>query len=269
MIKINIMILALILVSILLAIGTASAGLGISGAIFEANVAPGQHIIHEMLVNIDATDQPMDFLVNVMGFGRTLDGASAEISSELDSSPYTARPFLNVYPSSFHLEPGSSKDVVLEGTIPLDVGEGGRYALVNIRSLPIGNGNIGMAVAIDIPVRLTIANTRLVKTGEITNLSVDKPISIKALNVSLLFNNTGNYHYNAFAEATLMDVKGNILANSSTPLTTSLVIPMTVRQFKIRLVPKQELRTGIYRINSTVRLEDGTRLAEKEISFKI
>ncbi len=258
-----------ILLSILLAIGTASAGLGVSGAIFEANVTPGQHISHEMLVNIDPKDQPMDFVAGVIGFGRSLDGANAEIRPELDNSPYTARPFLKVSPASFHLEPGGSKEVVLEGNIPSGVGEGGRYALVNIRSLPTGNGNVGMAVAIDVPVRLTIANTRLIKTGEITNLSIDKPISRKMQNVSLLFNNTGNYHYYAFAEADLMDAKGNILANSSTPLTASSIIPRTARLFKMELIPKQELRPGSYKINSTVRLKDGSMLATKEIGFKL
>lgn len=258
-----------ILLSILLASGTASAGLGVSGAIFEANVTPDQHISHEMIVKTDATDQPMDIVVEVIGFGRSLDGANAKIEPDLDNSPYTARPFLNVSPTSFHLEPGGSEKVMLQGIIPTNVGEGGRYALINIRSLPIGKGNVGMAVAIDVPVRLTIANTRLIKKGEITNLSIDKPILQKAQNVSLLFNNTGNYHYNAFAEAALMDKNGKVLANASTPLTTSSIIPMTARLFRMELTPRQKLWPGSYKINSTVRLEDGTMLAAKEISFKV
>lgn len=269
MIKTKLLGLAGIYLFLILTISTASAGFAVSGAIFEANVTPGQHIIHKIVVNTDTSDLPMDFAAEMIGFGRSLDGANAEIRPELDISPYTARPFLNVSPASFHLEPGDSQEVVLEGDIPLNVGEGGRYALVNIRSLPIGKGNVGMAVAVDVPVRLTIMNTRLIKTGEIMNLSIDKPISQQAQNVSLLFNNTGNYHYYAFAEAALMDEKGNILANASTPLTVSSIIPMTSRLFKMELVPRQELRRSSYKINVAVRLEDGTKLATKEIGFKI
>lgn len=269
MMKIRAVCLIWILASILLAIGTASASLDVSGAIFEATVSPGQHINHTMIVNTEASDQPMDFVVEVMGFGRSLDGATAEIKSDQDTSPYSARPFLRVSPSSFHLEPAGIKEIVLEGVVPSDVGEGGRYALVNIRSLPMGKGTVGVAVAVDVPVRLTIADTKLVKTGEITSLSLDKPLSRKGQNISLIFNNTGNYHYIALAEAVLEDRKGNILANASTPLTFSSIIPRTSRLFKISLIPRSELIPGSYDINSTVKLEDGTVLATKEIGFEI
>lgn len=268
MIKTRLLGLAEIHLFLILTIGTASAGFAVSGAIFEANVTPGQHIIHKMVLNTDTSDLPMDFAAEMIGFGRSLDGANAELRPEQDISPYTARLFLNVSPASFHLDPGDSQEVMLEGDIPLNVGDGGRYALVNIRSLPIGEGNVGMAVAVDVPVRITIMNTRLIKTGEISNFSIDTPISQQAQNVSLLFNNTGNYHYYAFAEATLMDVKGNILANASTPLTVSSIIPMTARLFRMQLMPRKELRHNSYKINLAVRLEDGTKLATKEIDFK-
>ncbi len=269
MIKIKAMRLVWILLPLLLATNTTSAGLGVTGAIFEATVAPGEHISHKMIVNTEASDQPMDFVAEVVGFGRSLDGTTVEIDPELDTSLYTARPFLNVTPARFHLEPAGSREVILEGDVPTDVGEGGIYALVNIRSLPVGESNVGVVVAVDVPVRLTIANTKVLKTGEITSLSIDKPISAKEQNVALIFNNTGNYHYDALAEAVLRDAKGNVLANASTPLTFASIIPTTSRLFEIKLTPGNELLPGGYNIISTVRLEDGTVLATKGIDFKI
>ena len=46
------------------------------------------------------------------------DGSVLEIEPELDKSPFSARPFLKVSPSSFHLNPGGSQEVEVDGTIP-------------------------------------------------------------------------------------------------------------------------------------------------------
>jgi hypothetical protein len=108
-----------------------------------------------------------------------------------------------------------------------------------------------------------------VKKGEITNLSVEEPVSGEQQSVSLLFRNTGNYHYSGFAKAELMDTNGTLLSNATTPVTISSMFPTFSRLFRLSLVPSSRLKPGTYQINATVNLEDGTILATKKTSFKI
>lgn len=261
--------IALLCISILLIASPALAGLTVLGSIYEGEVKPGEHVTHNMVISTDPGDRPMELQVDVLGFKRDLRGQNVELSPEEDTGPYTARPFLNASPRNFSISPGGSQTVLLEGDIPVDIGDGGRYALVFIHSNPGGSGNIGIAVGVEVPVRLTIAGTKLIKTGEITSLKLNEPISRERQNSSLIFNNTGNYHYQAFAEAILKDKNGNVLSNASTPLTFSSIIPTTSRQFDLSLSPTKGLQSGSYILNSTVRLEDGTALASKEVEFRI
>lgn len=246
-----------------------STGLEASGAILEVEVAPGEHIRHKMIVCIDDTEPSMGILVEVVGFGQSLDGGNVELDPELDTGPYSARGFLSVSPASFHLEPGGSQRVLLEGEVPADVGAGGRYALVYIHSLPTGGGPVGIALAIDVPVLLTISGTQLVKTGEIMSLNVSEPVSGEPLSVSVVFKNTGNYHFKVFSEGVLKDEGGAVLAHASTTLTSSSIIPSCSRLFELSLSPSSELQPGTYYVRSTVSLEDGTILDGKEARFEI
>jgi hypothetical protein len=179
-----------------------------------------------------------------------------------------------VYPSQFHLEPGATQVIKVEGDIPNNVGSGGRYAIISIRSNPVskmtaGQSVVGFSLGLDVPVLFTISGTDLVKKGEITNLSVEEPISGEQENVSLLFRNTGNYHYSGFAKAELTDTNGTQLSNATTPVTISSLFPTFSRLFRLSLVPSSRLRPGTYQINATVNLEDGTILATKKTSFQI
>jgi hypothetical protein len=253
----------------LLASTPAMAGLGVSGALFMADANPEQSITHEITVDSDPTDLPMNLSVDIIGFGQGLDGANMELLLEDDNSPYSARPFLKATPASFHLEPGASQKVILEGSIPNDVGSGGRYALVGVHSQSMGEGNVGISVGVDVLVILNIAGTDLQKTGEITSLELLKPVTAEHQNVSLIFENTGNYHYKAYAEAVLSNNNGEVIANASTPLSFSSILPTMLREFKIPLSPERKLSPGRYNINASVSLEDGTELATKEIDFKI
>lgn len=121
----------------------------------------------------------------------------------------------------------------------------------------------------DVLVLLKITGTELLKTGEITSLELQKPVTAEHQNVSLIFKNTGNYHYKARAKAVLMDDKGEIIANASTPLSFSSILPTMLREFKIPLIPGRKLSLGKYSINASVSLGDETVLATKEIDFKI
>jgi len=242
----------------------ASSALGVGGAIFNYEIAPGGHISHEMVVSIDRNDPPIDIEVEVVGFGQLLDGGNMELKKELDMSPYSARTFLNVSPTSFHLKPGESQKVLLEGYVPANVGDGGRYAIVYLHSLPQGEGKIGVILAIDVPVLLTIQESPKIYNGEITNITLEKPVSGKSINVSIIYKNTGNYHYKALAEVLLMDEADNVLSRNATPLTFSSIIPSCSRIFKLSLSPNDTLMPGTYYVNSIVKLDNGTILDSKK-----
>ncbi len=250
----------------------AYSGIGVEGVIFEAEAAPGQHVEHEITVSLREDEAPIDLLVDIRDWGQTLDGSNQEIDDGAKSG-YSAKGFLHASPASFHLEPGGSQKVLVEGDIQNDVGSGGRYSLISIHSLIPGEvggseGSVGVAVAINALVRLTISGTEISKMGGIEDMSIEDPTSREHQNISLVFNNTGNYHYKACAKATLRDSKGNLLASSSSPLSSN-IIPTAARLFSLFLTPDEKLLPGAYSINSTVEEEDGSMLASKEVEIEI
>lgn len=245
----------------------ASAGFGVSGAILKAEVIPGETISHQMVVSIAENEFPLGLVAEVVGFGQTLDGGCMRLESDNDANPYSANDFLKVSPERFSIEPGTSRELLLEGEIPLNVGAGGRYALVEIRSLPESNGLVGIAFAIDVPVFLTIAGTDLVKTGDIESFEVEEmeTPSGKVLMVSMIFKNSGNHHYRAKTEAVLKDSEGNVLASGKTPLGKASIIPMASRLFQLSLETADDLPAGALCLEVMVLSEDGRTLDSDEI----
>jgi hypothetical protein len=263
--------LAWIIIASLLCLTASPAlcGTDIRGALFIAEGNPGDYVDHSMTIGIDDTDSPKNFSVQLMGFGQSLSGASSPLKPEEDISPYSARPFLEINLTEFHLDSGGSQTVNMTGRIPDDVGEGGRYAIVTISSLsPGGEGSVGISVGFEVPVLLTIDGTELIHTGEITDVEIDEIESSPGIKVSAIFKNTGNHHYKAKAGAVLQDKSGKVLAEASTPLSFSSIIPPNSREFKLSLEPGAELNPGAYNLNVTISLKDGTVLANKEIPFE-
>ncbi len=246
----------------------ASAGLGVSGAIIERMVDPGETFAHEMTISSDSASPPMDLTVDILGMNQTIDGENIELKDAEDLSPYSARAFLKATPASFHLEPGESQKVTIEGKIPFNSHPGGRYALINIHSLPIGNRTVGIIVAVEVPVRLTISGPGLKKAGRIEDLRLEEPVSVVQQNISLILRNTGNCHYKAIADAVLKDIKGKAIANASVPISSN-IIPGASRLFMVSTASKKGLAPGTYLINATVMLDNGSILDTKEVHFEV
>lgn len=246
----------------------ASAGLGVSGAIIERKVDPGDAFAHEMIISSDFASPPMDLAVDIMGINQTPDGESVELAESEDAGPFSARTFLKVNPSAFHLEPGQSQNVIVEAKIPQDARPGGRYALINIHSRPIGNGTVGIVVAIEVPVRLTISGPGLMKAGMIEDLKLEESISARQQYISLILRNTGNCHYKAIIHAVLKDLGGNVIAEASSPVSSNIIAGAS-RIFRMAIAAKGELRPGAYLANATASLSSGSILDSKEIEFKI
>jgi methionine-rich copper-binding protein CopC len=246
----------------------ASPGLGVIGALIVKDVAPGEPITHTMTVSIGEDGPAMHILVDVMGWGQSLNGTPQKL--EEDTSHYSIREHVTVSPTEFDLVPGNSQEsqeVIVTINVPKEVGEGGRYALIHIYSQPTGEGQVGVVSAVDVPVALTISNTTLTKTGEITDLTVGEIASGEPITVSTILKNSGNHHYKAMNKVTLTDSDDNVLATASTPLSNWSIIPTYSRQFDVSLMPTQELPAGTYYVTSEVTLEDGTVLDTEETSF--
>ena len=139
--------------------------------------------------------------------------------------------------------------------------------MVKVLGMPGKNMTIGIALAINGPVLLTISGSKVDLSGEITNLNTSDPFSNNQKNISLVLKNTGNIHYKALVQATLKDEKGEILANSTSPLSFSSLIPTHSTQFNLVLRSNTTLDSGNYSICATAMLEDGTILATKEASL--
>ena len=252
-------------------------GLNIVGAIWQGEVNPGVKANYEINISTGSNDMPSNFTVKVAGLEQTIQGFNAPASEKNDTSPYTARPFLTATPTSFHLEPGHSQVIQVEANIPSNVGSGGLYAIISLRSGGnsassagnSGGSNVGVSIGSDIPVVLTIANSELKRTGEITDLKVSEPISAIQQNVSVIFKNTGNIHYKAKAKAELKDEKGNSLVQTETPIGISPIMPTFSRLFELSLKPSSKLEPGTYNLTATVEKEDGTILDSKTTKLNV
>jgi hypothetical protein len=267
----NIVVILAFSLAIVLVISMPVMGIGASGVIFEKDAVPGEHISHQITVNLGQDENSTDFVVKVMDWDQGPRGGN-DVANDSAYRPYSAKPFLKVSPESFHLDPGISQKIVLDGDIPANVGDGGRYALVSVRSAPLrmemGKSSVSSVTELNTIVLITISGSEIIKTGEIESLNVDEPISGKQQKVTLIFNNTGNHHFAINVTVDLVDSQGNLLA-SSTESPLASVLPGAVRIVQFSFTPETELVPGQYRINATVSLRDGTTIVSKNIKFEI
>lgn len=252
----------------LLPLGT---GLKASGIVIEDEAVPGQHLSNEITISTDKSENPMDFQVDVMDWVQGPNGENRAVN-ESEQKVLSARSFLKVSPTNFHLEPGDSQKILVNGNVPNDVGSGGRYAIIDAHTISSGSKNggnsLGISYSLNTIVRITIAGSELIRTAEISKLNIDQPISNKQQNVTMVFNNTGNIHYEAQPEIILKDKDNNTIADDIAPVTNN-ILPFASRIISLSLKPGQALKAGIYSVNGIVRLTDGTILATKSAKLDI
>ena len=230
----------------------ASAGLRVTDAVLNVTVTPGDVITHKMSVGLRETDSAMDIAVTVNDLGK-----------------YSAKDYITIDNPSFHLEPGQSQDVTATIRIPLDAGEGGKYAMINIGQQQAAGTSVGVLVAVDVPIFLTIKDTPLIHTGKITGITTSKAVSGQPVDIFTNFQNTGNHHFQVKGEVLVSNTQGEVLDTIYTALTTSSLVPTMSTQLKATYIPKGELSLGVYTIKSTVMLDDGTVLDTASGSFEV
>lgn len=257
-----------------------SQGLSASGIVWKEEIAPNDHITHEIDVSSNEDEAPFNLTVEVMDWLQNPSGANIAVEHNLNMSDYSAKDFLRASPESFHLEPGATQKVLIEGDVPSDPGSGGKYAIISVQSGTIQNdintnqdatetkSMVGMQLAINTMVLLTISGSDLAKIGQIESCSLEEPILTKQQNISLRFKNIGNYHYKFLANGVLRDAKGTALFNTSSNLMGS-ILPSSYQDIQLSMVPPEELQPGTYMVDVSAKLEDGTVLDTKEIAFEI
>ena len=259
--------IGIIALCLLLVLPAAVSAIGVTGSKYVGSIQPGGTDIHNMTVTIGANDNPTDVLVEVYGFGQNIGQGYAAVTQANDVSPYSARSFIKLSTSSFHLEPGAAQNVDATISVPANTGPGGRYALIYIHAKPSKGASFTTAVLV--PVLITIAGTPPTVTGSITNLSVGEVTVGQPITVTTTLKNTGNYHYyNTVNTITISDATGNLVGNFSTQPAIYAIIPGNTVHYTI--TPElQDLPAGTYTVDSKVLLESGTALDEKTTTFSV
>jgi hypothetical protein len=239
----------------------------VTGTKYTGSIAPGNSAVHTMTVSTNADDPPMDLMIDVLGFGQTPEQGTFGLSKEKDTSPYSARTYISVSPKTFHLEPGGSQEVKATITIPSNVGDGGRYAMVTIRNAPVGNGTTGIVTSITVPFLVAITGSAMTMKGSITDVTVGDIIPGQAIKISTVVKNTGNYYYKVKTNVSVSDSTGKVVASGGTDVTTSSIIPPFSENYDVSI--GTPLSLGMYNITSVASREDGTVLDTKTVPFEI
>jgi hypothetical protein len=243
-------------------------GLKVDGSIFTGMVSPGTAVVHKMTVSSAPNDPPMDYQVDVTGFGQSKDKGYVNLDPTQDTSPYSARSFITLDNRTFHLEPGASQTINAKISVPQGTGPGGRYALILIQGIPKATGSTSIVTAINVPIVISVGSSGRTFTGMITDLKVSDVVPSQPITFTTSFKNTGNYHLGQTTDnITVIDAGGQNIALLSTNPSSTSIIPASTVDYKVNL--DKSLSPGTYTAKSEVRLGDGTVLDTKTTTFEV
>lgn len=255
-----------LLALILAASAPALAGLRLAGAIIQDTLAPGETASY--VINVGNTAEgPMDIAIDIRGLGNYLSGGPNTLQPSEDQSPYTARGYVSASPSSFHLEPGQSQDVTVNAALPADAGDGGRYATVYIYTIPSGSGMLTSAAVVS-QLYITIENSNLIRSGDLTSLELAPPQSQQAFSVSATVLNTGNYHYKLSFNGTVTNSQGQTVGETLQTNSIYTLIPTFFQQVdQIPFNIYSDLPAGVYTVEVEARTQEGVFLDSGTVQF--
>lgn len=248
----------------------------VSGVIFDPEVDAGDHVSHEITVSLKDTENATDLTAEICDWNQTLDGGNIIDQVGSVETPYSAKSFLKITPSSIHLEPGRSERILVEGDIPSDAAPGGRYAIVSLKSAPVAapgvedsgqKNQVSVVIAYNVLIMIKVRGD-INQSAEITDLSIEEPVSARQQNMTLTLKNTGNFHYKPDIEVAIKDREGNVLANQTASRDSSIIPPFS-NQIRISLNPESELEPGSYALEAIVSLKDGTLVVRKKTEIEV
>jgi hypothetical protein len=252
------------------AVAVPAAALGVEGTRILMYVNPGQTYSFPMAVYIKATEPESDYAVDVLGFGQSLAGSYTAIQPDQDTSPRTARPFVSVEAPLIHLKPGGRQPFNATIQVPKDAGAGGYYAIILVhQAAAAGAGQqAAFAVAIAVPVMLTVNGSQLTETGQVTGVSVAPVVPGQPVTVQVNFTNTGNHHYFGLAtNVTVLDSGGKPIATASSGPFARAVVPGQTVRFDVPVLGS--IPPGTYTAEVTAVVPDGQVLGEGSAPFTI
>ena len=254
-----------VIILVLLCIAPAAA-IGVLGAKYTGSIPPDGTDTHLLTIDVGADEQATDIMVEVAGFGQTPGGVYIPLDPANDVSTYSARSFITLNSSKIHLEPGTKKSLAATIHLPKNTGDGGRYAIIYVHSLP--GAGASLATAVVVPVFITVAGTKPAETGSIIQVAAGTVTIGQPITITTTFKNTGNYHYYAASnEVTMTDAKGALVANASTTPMANAIIPGNTVQFVTHPGVKN-LPAGTYTVDSKVLLGRQV-LDEKTTTFTV
>lgn len=248
---------------------SASTGLTVQGASLVADVTPGETLTHKITISIGTDDPAIDLIASVSDIGQTTDGSIIPLENATGANPFSAYNFITLDKTRIRLEPGIPQDFIVTAKIPQNAGDGGRYALISIKTDTVGSGSVGIVAAVNIPVYLTLRNSKLIHTGKITGITTGIITAGRPIDIFTTFENTGNHHFKVENQVTVTNSSNELLDEIKTGFTVSSIIPGMSRILKTTFVPRQILSPGTYNIQSRVIQEDGTVLDKASGSFVI
>ena len=248
-----------------------STGLVVTNAAIVDTVSPGQVITQTMAISIGSSDPATDISISVDGVAQSLTGGYILLNADADTSQNTARPFVTVNPTSFHLDPGQSQKITATINVPQNVGDGGYFAIIKVANPPVvtSGSNVAIVTSVSIPVYLTIKDTQLIQTGKITGITNADITNGQPINITTIFQNTGNIYFKVEGQTTITNDQGVTLDTIPMPLTSSSIIPGMSRNLEAIFTPSGSLSPGTYTIRSVVMSSDSILLDKSDGTFTI
>jgi hypothetical protein len=260
--------LVITLLLALLAAAPSMAALNLAGTKFMEDVAPGQTVSFPMILSTASSDSPADLEISVLGFGNGPDGRYQGLDPAQDTTPYSARSYITLDKYAVQIAPGGKETVTATIAVPANAGSGGRYALINIHTKPLGGGAVALVTAINVPIMITLKGAPVTETGTIESVNVGEIIQGKPLTVTTAFTNSGNHHYYGIKnEVTVSDSSGRVLAQGVTSPLATAVVPGGKPNFVNVL--NTNLDPGTYTVVSRVINNAGTEITTKSASFTV
>jgi hypothetical protein len=259
------------MISLIPTLVLANPGMTVTNAGIVATLSPGHVLTEKMTVSIGNSDPATDISVTVTGVAQSSSGGYILLDPAQDTNQDTARSFVTVDPSSFHLDPGQSQDITAIVTVPQNVGSGGYFAMINIAEPPVAtNGaNVNIIYSVNVPVYLTIKGSQLNQTGTITGITAGTIINGQPINITTTFQNTGNIYFKVEGQTTVTNDQGVTLDTIPMPLTSSSIIPGMSRNLAAIFTPSGSLSPGTYTIRSLVMSSDSILLDKSTSTFTI
>ena len=198
------LVLAILMIA-LLAI-PASAGYRVGPDIVDTSVRTGDSNLSTISIG-NESDKPEDFKVILAGYGQGPDGSTLVLDQ--DTNPLSASSYIKFAPAEFHMEPGAKQKLDLTVSIPAGT-TGGRYAVLLVITNPRTEGGVSTITRLGVPIRLTVADSVLIKKGQARIMAPSGIEPAKPISITVNFANEGNIHYRVKADTTITDARGAV-----------------------------------------------------------